>query len=264
MDKKVSIVKVDKRHYRVIARENWGLTREQMKGKHVHHRIKRSDGGTNDPSNLYVCSEWYHDNVWHAGEGGFAGCASAGGSKGGRKVHESKNEEGKSLHAVRAMEKVHQEKNKDGKSKHAVKLAEKLHEEKDEQGRSLHALRALGALHDEKNEEGKSKHAVKAGKKAHEEKNEEGKSKHGLKAARKLHEERDDQGRSLRTLRLHREKDERGKSKHSVRAAQKVNSQIWKSTVDGFVSTAAGVVSHNKSRGWDPNSRMKVGVKSAK
>jgi hypothetical protein len=84
MDKEVSIVKVDRRHYRVIARENWGLTREQMKGKHVHHRIKRSDGGTNDPSNLYVCSEWFHDKVWHAGEGGFAGCASAAGRKGGK------------------------------------------------------------------------------------------------------------------------------------------------------------------------------------
>ena len=83
MDKSISIVKVDKRHYRVIARENWGLTKEQMKGKHVHHRIKKSEGGTNDPSNLYVCSEWFHDNVWHAGEGGFTGCASAGGKKGG-------------------------------------------------------------------------------------------------------------------------------------------------------------------------------------
>jgi hypothetical protein len=83
MDKNVSIVKVDKRHYRVIARENWGLTKEQMRGKHVHHRIKRSEGGTNDPSNLYVCSEWYHDKVWHSEDNGFTGCASKGGKKGG-------------------------------------------------------------------------------------------------------------------------------------------------------------------------------------
>ena len=73
MDKQLSIVKVDHRRHRVIARENWGLTKEQMKGMHVHHRIKRCEGGTNDPSNLYVCSEWFHDNVWHSGEGGFAG-----------------------------------------------------------------------------------------------------------------------------------------------------------------------------------------------
>ena len=85
MDKNVSIVKVDKRHYRIIARENWGLTKEQMKGKHVHHRIKKSEGGTNDPSNLYVCSEWFHDNVWHGGEGGFTGLASKGAREGGLK-----------------------------------------------------------------------------------------------------------------------------------------------------------------------------------
>ena len=83
MDKHLSLVPVDKRSHRAIARDNWGLTNEQMRGKHVHHRIKRCDGGTNDPSNLYVCSEWFHDNVWHAGEGGFTGCASKGGIKGG-------------------------------------------------------------------------------------------------------------------------------------------------------------------------------------
>jgi len=85
MDKSVSIVPVDNRHHRVIARENWGLSKQQMRGMHVHHRVKRSEGGTNDPSNLYVCSEWFHDNVWHAGEGGFAGVAIRGGRKGGLK-----------------------------------------------------------------------------------------------------------------------------------------------------------------------------------
>jgi hypothetical protein len=82
--KNFSIVKLETRHHRKVAQEHWGLTNEQMKGKHVHHRIKRCDGGTNDPSNLYVCSEWYHDNVWHAGEGGFAGCASKGGKLGAK------------------------------------------------------------------------------------------------------------------------------------------------------------------------------------
>jgi hypothetical protein len=84
MDKNLSIVKVDHRHYRKIAQENWGLTNEQMRGMHVHHRIRRSNGGTNDPSNLYVCSEWFHDNVWHAGEGGFTGLASAAGKLGAK------------------------------------------------------------------------------------------------------------------------------------------------------------------------------------
>ena len=82
MDKNVSIVEVDKRHYRVIARENWGLTREQMKGKHVHHRIPVSRGGTNDPSNLYVCSPGFHRWGWHNGEE-WIEWAEKGGKKGG-------------------------------------------------------------------------------------------------------------------------------------------------------------------------------------
>jgi hypothetical protein len=68
MDKNLSIVLVDKRPYRKIAQENWGLTNDQMRGKHVHHRIKRCDGGANDPSNLYVCSPSMHRWGWHNGE----------------------------------------------------------------------------------------------------------------------------------------------------------------------------------------------------
>jgi hypothetical protein len=83
MDKHLSIVLVDKRPYRKIAQENWGLTREQMRGMHVHHRIPRSSGGTNDPSNLYVCSPSFHRWVWHDGEE-FIEWAERGGSKGGK------------------------------------------------------------------------------------------------------------------------------------------------------------------------------------
>ena len=82
MEKTVSIVKVDTRPYRKIAQENWGLTGAQMKGRHVHHRIHRSDGGTNDPSNLYVCTPMFHDLVWHGDTGGFIGLATEGGKKG--------------------------------------------------------------------------------------------------------------------------------------------------------------------------------------
>lgn len=64
-----SLVKVDKRHHRIIAQEHWGLTDEQMKGMHVHHRIPKSQGGTNDPSNLYVCSPSYHYHAWHGAHG---------------------------------------------------------------------------------------------------------------------------------------------------------------------------------------------------
>jgi hypothetical protein len=92
MDKNVSIVRVDTRHYRIIARDNWGLTREQMKGKHVHHRIPISRGGTNDPTNLYVCSGWFHKNVWHAEDSYNSLVIHA--VQGGQKAYE----EGKGIH----------------------------------------------------------------------------------------------------------------------------------------------------------------------
>jgi hypothetical protein len=65
---------------------------------------------------------------------------------------------------------------------------------------------------------------------------------------------------------LHKEKDENGKSLAAVKGgkeggkegSKKTNSQIWESTIDGFRSTAAGVVSHNKANGWDPNARVRV------
>jgi hypothetical protein len=109
MDKNVSIVKVDSRHYRIIARENWGLTREQMKGKHVHHRIPRSKGGTNDPTNLYVCSEWFHKNVWHA-EDSYSSMISYA-NEGGQKSYREK----KGIHG-RTPEKVRQDAIKAGNS----------------------------------------------------------------------------------------------------------------------------------------------------
>lgn len=68
MENNVSLVPVDKRHYRKIAQQNWGLTNEQMKGMHVHHRIPVSQGGTNDASNLYICSPSFHRWIWHVGE----------------------------------------------------------------------------------------------------------------------------------------------------------------------------------------------------
>jgi hypothetical protein len=83
----LSIVKVDKRHYRTIARENWGLTKEQMRGKHVHHRLSISEGGTDDPSNLYVCSPSFHRWGWHNGEE-WIEWASEGGKTGGTRAAE--------------------------------------------------------------------------------------------------------------------------------------------------------------------------------
>jgi hypothetical protein len=80
-----AIVKLPKGQYRKVAQNHWGLTDKQMKGMHVHHRIPRSQGGTNDPSNLYVCSSWFHANVWHD-QDYFTQQAAEGGRKGGNSV----------------------------------------------------------------------------------------------------------------------------------------------------------------------------------
>ena len=92
-----SIVQVDKRPYRTIAQENWGLTKEQMKGMHVHHRISISEGGTDDPTNLYVCSPSFHRWGWHNGEE-FIEWASEGGRKGGKKGGKKAAELGLGIH----------------------------------------------------------------------------------------------------------------------------------------------------------------------
>ena len=59
---------IPKGRHRPIAQKNWGLTNEQMKGMHVHHRIPVSEGGTNDPANLYVCCPKFHAWIWHDGD----------------------------------------------------------------------------------------------------------------------------------------------------------------------------------------------------
>jgi hypothetical protein len=302
MDKNVSIVKVDKRPYRKIAQENWGLTKEQMKGMHVHHRIRRCDGGTNDPSNLYVCSPWFHRWCWHNGEEWIEWAnkgGSIGGINGGKKVHEKKDELGRSIHAVqmaiKASQILHSKKDEAGRSIHAMSTLVRANEKKDDSGKSVNAVRGAKAankvIHAKKDENGKSVHAVRAGKEAakklHEKKDERGKSVNSVKGARRsneiLHSNKDSQGRSLHAVRMskinHRVKDEAGKSVNAVKAgreaakklhrekdeqgrsltAMKTNNQIWESTVDGYRGNAGQVAQYNRRNGWDPNARVRVG-----
>jgi hypothetical protein len=165
MDRDVSIVKVDTRPYRTIARENWGLTSEQMKGKHVHHRIPVSEEGTNDPTNLYVCGPWFHSNVWHSCQY-FIEKASEAGQRGARKGHEKKNKEGKSEHAVKMGQKGgalgdrtkksegakrgYADKNEEGKSTRAVINAKKGHSSKNSDGKSIRALNMVAVTNKQK------------------------------------------------------------------------------------------------------------------
>jgi hypothetical protein len=106
VDRNVSIVKVDQRPYRKIAQENWGLTNSQMKGMHVHHRIPRCKGGTNDPTNLYVCSPSFHRWGWHDGEG-WIEWASQGGSLGGSAAAKTQAESGMLSDKAKKMHELH-------------------------------------------------------------------------------------------------------------------------------------------------------------
>ena len=139
-----SIVKVDTRHYRVIAQEHWGLTDDQMKGMHVHHRIPRSKGGTNDPSNLYVCRPEFHSRVWHNGLY-WAETVSV--------LHIEKDAAGRSLHAVNTLVRYTTENPDHQKEAHAALLAK----HPDHQKKAFEKLL-------EKNPNNQSEAGVKGGK----------------------------------------------------------------------------------------------------
>lgn len=130
MPKNLSLVLVDKRHYRTIAQENWGLTDAQMKGMHVHHRIHRSKGGTNDPSNLYVCSSYFHKHVWHDGEE-WISYASSGGKASAEKQRQLWRMDEKWASAMRIVQKAR---------------AKKSHSVQDEEYSSRQKRKALRAV----------------------------------------------------------------------------------------------------------------------
>jgi len=116
----------------------------------------------------------------------------------------------------------------------AKRLNEVLHAERDEFGRSVFALGSLGKIHEEKDELGRSSYAVKAIEKVLETYVGEKRSEANRKRAKTL-----------------------GKEKLQEFAA-KLNSQRWKSTIDGFISTAGNVAQHNTRNGWDPKARIRI------
>jgi hypothetical protein len=175
-----------------------------------------------------------------------------------RKTHSIKNETGKSVLALKHNQNLHREKNEEGKSKHAVEMGRKSMEEKNVEGKSKHAIEMGKKTHKERDENGKSVQAVKNGKKAHYRKNENGKSLHAVRVANKSHENKNEEGKSIRSLemnkKLHEQKDEEGRSV----VAMKTNVQVWESTIDGFRSNAGAVATHNRSKGWDPDARVRL------
>lgn len=76
-----------------------------------------------------------------------------------------KDEEGRSVNAVKGGKTTMSVKDEFGKSRNAVKACEILHAERDENGKSIRALRHNEKLHSNKTENGKSAHAVSMGTK---------------------------------------------------------------------------------------------------
>lgn len=191
-----------------------------------------------------------------------------GGTNSAEKLHEEKDDLGRSVHSVKCAAATHAEKDEFGKSVTAVKagkrgaetlhkekddlgrslhnlklheqkdefgksvLAMKWHEEKDELGRSVVGVKAAERLNKEKDEFGRSVQGVKNADRLNNEKDDLGRSVNGVKAAERLHKEKDDLGRSshaVRTLgKVHNEKDDLGRSIHGVKNAAKTNSQKWR------------------------------------
>jgi hypothetical protein len=95
-----------------------------------------------------------------------------GGKESAKKLHSEKNEEGKSIQGV----------------KNGQRMNRSLHYRRDENGKSLHALKHNEVLHEVKEESGKSAHAVRMGKKAHEEKDDKGRSVTAMKTCSQVWE----------------------------------------------------------------------------
>jgi len=95
MDKSVSLVlSKESVNYRKLAQKWYGLTDDQMVGMDVHHNPPRHLGGRNIPEHLFVYSESLHSSI----HGNFTGYARLG----AKEAHKIKNEEGKSITAVKA------------------------------------------------------------------------------------------------------------------------------------------------------------------
>jgi hypothetical protein len=137
-----------------------------------------------------------------------------------------------------SLKKLHEGRDKDGKSLHALELNKKLHEKRDENGKSLHSLN----LHKGKNADGKSLLAQKAAEASHKSKDENGKSLLGIENAKRVNESMTPEQRRER----------------SRKAGKKASTQVWKSLVDGFTGSAGNVAYHNKTNGWDPGARVRA------
>jgi hypothetical protein len=220
MDNGGAIVLQIPRPYRKIAQENWGLTDEQMKGMHVHHRIPQSQGGTNDPSNLYVCSQSFHAHVWH-GKDSFHPLiewCSENGKKGGKASYEKNRAEGL-LQWI-----------KDGRP----------------------------GLTPEQIAEVCSRGGKKGGKVTGQKHKRDNTGIFGRTAEERKNDRRKGVQTQIQTKSGIFNPDNPNKAEWARLGNKAVNSQKWVSLIDGYISTAAGIYLYHKARGWDTTAKAKL------
>lgn len=127
---------------------------------------------------------------------------------------------------------------------------------------SKQSKEALARVHTEKDEEGRSKNAVKAGIAAQAARTPDQRRQFAMKGAAASHKKKDDQGRSVKSVKAAETTNAimtaEQKTSRSRKAAATLHKQRWKSTVDGFESTAGAVALHNKARGWDLGARARI------
>jgi hypothetical protein len=153
--------------------------------------------------------------------------------------------------------------------------------------------KASNKLHEVKNDEGKSAHAVKMGKSGGRESVCNQSGVHNPNYLQSAEAKENSSAAGKRTVELQKgvhnpeytrsdsriEDSKRGGNKnvenqtgfcsleyrdseryveHRKENATKTNSQIWESLKDGYRSNAGAVASHNRSKGWDPNARVRI------
>jgi hypothetical protein len=130
MNKEVSIVlSVERKNYRKLAQEWFGLTDEQMVDVDVHHNPARHQGGRNIPEHLFVYHKTLHSAVhgndfvlWARNTGVSEQQAAEWGKIGGRIGGKRRSKETCSTSGKRMCVVIHERKDKDEKSIHAKKV----------------------------------------------------------------------------------------------------------------------------------------------
>ena len=225
MDKQVSIVlSRENKNYRRLAQSHYGLTDDQMKGKHVHHNPPRFLGGRDIPEHLYVYSLENHTYVH---DDDFVSFASEGGRVGGSSntplQQSTRRENGtKNIKSWNSSPRSKESQVKGGKST---------------------VERGL-AIHNPKFKESEEFKRVL--------------SNQGKNQVPRLQSDPRRKEWNTRGGKSNTKAQKESRRKSGEENSKIVNSQKWECTVTGYISTAGGLSAYQRSRGIDTSNRRRV------